>query len=314
MIRQAFVLGAGLGTRLRPLTDDVPKPLMPIFQKPLITFALDHLIAHGVERFVINTHHLAEQFADVFAGGAYRGHPVQLVHEPDLLETGGGIKNAQPLLGNEPFIVYSGDILTDLEVGKLIDEHERRGNDVTLALRQTSFAAGVVFEKGRILDITRGRATQPGNYDYANVSVWSPEIFARIPSKTKVSFIPILVEWIKQGGRIGGLILNEGEWFNIGSRAEYLEVHRTIARTGWKPAYISDPNWPLRVAKSAMIEPGARVTGCSVIGEKCRIESGAILDDTIVWTGAQIASRSDLSGCIVRTRKSVEGTYRNTDV
>src|SRR5207244_2955560 len=70
MITQAFVLGAGLGTRLRPLTDDLPKPLIPIFQKPLITFALDHLLSLGVESFIINTHHRPEKFADVFGRGA----------------------------------------------------------------------------------------------------------------------------------------------------------------------------------------------------------------------------------------------------
>lgn len=314
MIGQAFVLGAGLGTRLRPLTNDVPKPLMPIFQKPLITFALDHLIAAGVERFVINTHHLTGQIEAFFSAGAYRGHSVQLVHEPDLLETGGGIKNAQPLLGQDPFIVYSGDILTDIDIEKLVNEHVRRGNDVTMALRKTGFAAGVVLANGRVLDITRGSPAGPGRYDYANISVWNPDVFARIPAATKVSFIPILVEWIRQGGRIGGLVLDEGQWFNIGARAEYLEVHRTIARMQWKPAYLSDPEWPRSIAKSAVVESGARVTGCSVIGEKSRVESGALLHDTIVWAGAQIASRSDLAGCIVRTQERVEGTYRNTDI
>src|SRR5437588_4738695 len=96
-ITQAFVLGAGLGTRLRPLTDELPKPLVPIFQKPLITFALDHLIAAGVERFVINTHRLAECFDHLFSAREYRGRDVDLINEPVLLETGGGIKNAEHL-------------------------------------------------------------------------------------------------------------------------------------------------------------------------------------------------------------------------
>src|SRR5437016_7197196 len=106
-ITQAFVLAAGRGTRLRPLTDDLPKPLIPIFQKPLITFALDHLIAAGVESFVINTHHLPNEYRNYFVNDTYCGHHVRLLHEPVLLETGGGIKNAQSGLGAEPFIVYS---------------------------------------------------------------------------------------------------------------------------------------------------------------------------------------------------------------
>src|SRR5437016_2814081 len=143
MIKRAFVLGAGLGTRLRPLTDDFPKPLIPIFQKPLITFALDHLAAAGVESFVINTHHRPEKFEELFAHQSYEGHFVRLVYEPVLLETGGGIKNAQSLLGAEPFIVYSGDILTNLPLAPLIEEHFAKGNDVTLALRETGLATDI---------------------------------------------------------------------------------------------------------------------------------------------------------------------------
>lgn len=302
-------MGAGLGTRLRPLTDELPKPLMPIFQKPLITFALDHLMASGIQRFVINTHHLAGHFQALFGDGSYRGRPVQLVHEPDLLETGGGIKNAEPWLGAEPFIVYSGDILTDLKVETLVEEHARRGNDVTLALRRTGLAAGVLLENGRVVDI--GRA---GNFDYANVSVWNPSAFGKIPPAQKISFIPILVEWIRAGGRIGGMVLEEGHWFNIGARAEYLEVHRTIARTHWKPAYVSDEHWPVARANSAIIENGARIEGCTVIGEGCQVGADARLEDTIVWPGAQIASRSDLRSCIVRSRKAVEGIHSNADI
>ncbi|HEX8679878.1 MAG TPA: sugar phosphate nucleotidyltransferase, partial [Chthoniobacterales bacterium] len=112
-ITQAFVLGAGLGTRLRPLTNELPKPLVPIFQKPLITFALDHLRSIGVESFAINTHRIPETFANAFPDETYDSASVRLLHEPVLLETGGGIKNAESALRDEPFIVYSGDILTD---------------------------------------------------------------------------------------------------------------------------------------------------------------------------------------------------------
>src|ERR1700730_3297365 len=238
-ITQAFVLAAGLGTRLRPLTEDLPKPLIPIFQKPLITFALDHLIAAGVESFVINTHKLADQFAEPLGKENYARRRVTLVNEPDLLETGGGIKNAEPLLGNEPFITYSGDILTDLDLEALVREHFRARNDVTLALRETGLARGVAFRDGRVIDIG-AKFGHAGTHDFANISIWNPEIFPRIPPNEKISFIPVLNNWIAEGGRIGGVILNERKWFNIGSRDGYLEVHRTIAQDDWRPQNV----WP----------------------------------------------------------------------
>ncbi len=186
-ISTAFVLGAGLGTRLRPLTDLVPKPLLPIFGKPIVTFALDHLIAHGVERFVINSHHLAGQISRLFSPNAdermrvstgfYRGKEVQLIYEPTLLETGGGIRNAAGLIGDESFFVYSGDLLTDIDLGRLAGcaffERLRRdfgftndgfvGTDISF-----DFGSGLVVDVRQML-----KTGVAGGYDFANVSVWN---------------------------------------------------------------------------------------------------------------------------------------------
>jgi mannose-1-phosphate guanylyltransferase len=313
-ITQAFVLAAGRGTRLRPLTEDLPKPLIPIVQKPLITFALDHLIAAGVQSFVINTHRMPNLFREFFSGNAYEGHSVTLTHEPDLLETGGGIKNVEGILRKEPFIVYSGDILTDVALEPLITEHFRGGNDVTLGLRRnTGLGAGVVVHDSRIVEIST-KSDPKENFDYANISVWNPEIFARIPPKRKTSFIPILIDWINQGGTIGGLAVDDGNWFNIGSRKEYLDVHRAISNKHWRPAYVKTREWAEPVAKSAHVDPTAQLHGCSVVGPDCCVGAEAVLEDTILWPAAQIASKSQLHGCIVRSQKKVSGAYRNSDI
>ena len=313
-ITLAFVLAAGLGTRLRPLTDDLPKPLIPVFQKPLITFALDHLIESGVERFIVNTHRLPEAFEHFFPDNSYGGYPVKLVNEPVLLDTGGGIKNIQSLLGTKPFIVYSGDILTDIDLEPLIEEHFHAQNDVTLGLRRnTGLGAGVVARNGRIVAISN-ESNPIDNFDYANVSVWNSEVFRRIPSNQKISFIPIIAKWIGENGRIGGIALNDRKWFNIGSRTQYLGMHRTILREAWKPHWVKTRGWPERVAKSAIIDPSAQLRGCSVVGEHCRVGARAILEDTILWPDSEITSKSQLHGCIVRSQKKVSGIHRNIDI
>jgi NDP-sugar pyrophosphorylase family protein len=311
-ITQVFVLAAGLGTRLRPLTDDLPKPLIPIFQKPLITFALDHLIGAGVNKFVMNTHRLPELFHSFFESD-YTGRSVTLIHEPELLETGGGIKNAERYLGSEPFLTYSGDILTDVNLQSLIDEHFRRGNDVTLALRETGLASDVALRDHRVVDIANRYGTA-GNLDFANIAVWNSAVFQRIPPHKKISFVPIIADWIDNGGKIGGLVMNDGKWFNIGSRAQYLDVHRRILREDWKPYYVKVGDWPDRIAKSAVVDPSAKLRGCSVVGEHCRVGAEALLEDTILWPGAQIASQGQLQGCIVRSQKKVSGIHRDTDI
>lgn len=311
-IETAFVLGAGLGTRLRPLTDECPKPLVPIFDKPLITFALDHLIDVGVGGFVINTHHRASRFDDHFAGGFYRGRKVTLEHEPTLLGTGGGIKNVQPWLGEEPFLVYSGDLLTDIDLNVLIDTHFSEENDVTLALRETGFGSSIGVRNGRVMDIGN-RYGYGGGYDFANISLWNPAIFSRIPSGQELSFVPVLSDWIGEGGKIGGVVLNEREWFNIGSRREYLKVHRTIFETGWRPDYLAESSWPMMVSLEARIAPGARIEGCSAIGPGAEVGTGAVVRDSILWKDAKIASRSRLQGCIVREGRRVEGDWTDVD-
>jgi NDP-sugar pyrophosphorylase family protein len=311
-ISQAFVLGAGLGTRLRPLTDELPKPLVPIFQKPLITFALDHLIGAGIDRILINTHRLPETFGAAFPGNRYSGLDLTFVNEPVLLETGGGIKNIESQLGREPFITYSGDVLTDVPLQPLIDEHFSRGNDVTLALRETKLGSAIAFRDGRVVDIS-GRHGVPGNFDFANIAVWNSAIFDRIPPAQKISFIPILRDWIPEGGKIGGVVLDKGEWFNLGSRAEYFDVHRAI-QAGWQPSYIKERDWARPIHPSAAVDPTATLRGCSVVGKDCRVDAGARLEDTIVWPGSQIASNADLFGCIVRARKTATGTHRDIDI
>jgi NDP-sugar pyrophosphorylase family protein len=153
-----------------------------------------------------------------------------------------------------------------------------------------------------------------GNLDFANVAVWNPNVFRQIPPRQKISFIPIVADWIGKGGKIGGLVMNDGKWFNIGSRAGYLDVHRTILRENWMPHYIRTREWPERVAKSAIVDPSAQLRGCSVVGENCQVGAGAILEDTILWPGAQIASKSQLHGCIVRSQKKISGIHRDSDI
>ncbi|HST29748.1 MAG TPA: sugar phosphate nucleotidyltransferase [Chthoniobacterales bacterium] len=311
-IKQAFVLGAGLGTRLRPLTEELPKPLVPICQKPLITFAFDHLIDAGVQKFFVNTHRLPEKFAQAFPNNRYQETELHFVNEPVLLETGGGIKNIETRLGHDPFITYSGDVLTDVPLQPLIEEHFKRGNDVTLGLRQTGLSSAIAFRDGRVVDISN-RYGFPGEFDFANIAIWNRTVFERLPLAKKISFIPILGDWISQGGKIGGVVLDTGKWYNLGSRAEYFDVHRAILG-GWRLVYVRDLDWTAQIHPSAVVDSEATIRGCTVVGRDCRVGAGALVEDTILWPGSQIASNAELFGCIVRARKTVTGSHLNVDI
>jgi mannose-1-phosphate guanylyltransferase len=320
MIKKAFVLAAGLGTRLRPLTDQLPKPLIPVGHKPLMTFAFDHLIADaGVEEFIVNTHHLADAYQTVFPDGRYRSRPVRFRHEPVLLETGGGLKNIADLVGDETFLVYNGDVLTDLPLAPAIAAHRAVGNLVTLALRSGGGPRHIAWDAatGRITDIRNLLNTgQTGGYAFSCVYLVEPEFLKRIPAGEIISVIPIFLEMIRRGEPLGGVVIDEGEWRDLGSRGEYLRVHRDLLaeRPPVFPRYgAPDPGWRDWIHPSASIAPDARILGASVVGAGARIDAGAVIEDSILWPDAKIASRSALKDCIVRASQSAEGQATDKD-
>ncbi len=316
-ITQAFILGAGLGTRLRPLTDDLPKPLVPIFQKPLITFALDHLIETGVARFFVNTHHLPGRFTEVFSEPSYRDHPIEFFHEPDLLETAGGIANIAGAIKKEPLLVYNGDILTDLPIAPLIDTHFQAGNLVTLALRSGAGPKHIAFDSaaGRILDIRNQLGTgAPQEFVFSGIYIVDPAFVERLERGVKRSVIPHFIEMIRRGDKLGGVVIDQGHWSDVGNRAIYLEEHRLLLSREFPSYPVDDPEWRRAVHPTAIIDPTAQVRGCSVVSEHCRVGSGVILEDTILWPGAQIASRSHLSRCIVRSHRNAAGLHHDADL
>jgi len=313
-IRTAFVLGAGLGTRLKELTALRPKPLIPVCQKPLITFAFDHLIRCGIERLVINTHHCPEVYAEVFPEAIYRGVPLVFRHEPVLLETAGGIGNVADLLGDEPFLVCNGDILTDLPVDWLIARHLESGNEVTLALRSFGGPAHISLDldSDRIVDIRNmlgsGAAQE---YLFTGVYAVSPDFLRRIPRGEKVSVVPIFLEMIRAGAGLGGVVIDDGRWFDLGTREEYLNVHRSLKRdAGAFWAHETSPVW---VHPTARVASTAEVLGATVIGAGATVGEGARLRDCILWEGAKVEPESVLDNCIVTADRTVGGVHSGGD-
>ncbi|MDQ6765935.1 MAG: sugar phosphate nucleotidyltransferase [Verrucomicrobiota bacterium] len=316
-ITQAFVLGAGLGTRLRPLTEELPKPLVPIFQKPLISFALDHLIDAGCESFCVNTHHQPERFAEAFPENSYRGRRLTFRHEPVLLETGGGIANVGDLLGAEPFLVYNADILCDLPLAPLLEEHQRAKNTVTLALRSHGGPQHIAWERasGRVVDIRNLLGTgRPEEFVFTGIYAVEPEFQRWLEPGVKRSVIHAFLEMIRNGAKLGGAVIDDGYWWDVGTRAAYIELHRELPSLPFPRYPVTDPSWCDVVHATAMIGREVTLRGCSVVASHACIEDGAVLEDTIVWPRAQIAARSHLRNCIVRTNQKAEGHLRDVDI
>jgi mannose-1-phosphate guanylyltransferase len=305
-MNKAFVLGAGLGTRLRPLTDQLPKPLIPFFHRPLITRAFDHLRGAGIQEFIVNTHHLPERYAEAFPQAEYRGAPITFRHEPVLLETAGGIANIADLVGDAPFIVYNGDILTDLPLAPLLEAHARSQNLVTLVLRSHGASRHIAFDaaSGRVTDIRGKLGTgNSGTHQFTGIYAVSPQFLRHLtPGKIESVILPWL-EVMRQSGRIGGVVVDEGQWWDLGDRGSYLDAHKAFAGRGEDA-----------VSAEAKVDPGAKLQGLNVISAGARVDAGAILQDCILWEGARVAEGARLKRCIVRRGMIAEGEMDERDV
>lgn len=300
MIRKAFLPGAGLGTRLRPLTDLLPKPLVPLFHRPLIEWAMDSCVAAGITDFAINTHHLPEQWtygesedSSLIAGngifprkGSYRGQPVHLFHEPELLETGGGVKNIAAWAGSDSVLVHNGDIYSSIPLDRLIAAHESSDCPVTLALRSKGEATHIALNEtgDRVIDIRAKLGITDGTHVFSGIYCFDPELLDLIPPGQKIAVIPAFLELAKQG-RLGAIILDDGDWRDLGDKQAYLAAHRELALA---PA----------IHPEAVVHPSAIVES-SIVGPGAAIGGGASVRSSVIWPRATVREGEAVSDAIV---------------
>jgi MurNAc alpha-1-phosphate uridylyltransferase len=215
-----MILAAGRGERMRPLTDDMPKPLLEVGGKSLLRYQLENLAAAGVRHVVINLAWQGAKIPAAFGDGAHFGLRIHYSDEGDAaLETGGGICNALPLLGDDPFIVVSGDIWTAFPFD-------------TLKLKPGDIAHFVVvpnphFHAQGDFGLTNDRMTDSEpRYTYANIGVFTPEFFeGRKPEPFPLA--PQMHEWIRRGKVSGELF--EGPWENVGTPAQLEALDRKLS-------------------------------------------------------------------------------------
>jgi MurNAc alpha-1-phosphate uridylyltransferase len=230
MIDTAMILAAGRGERMRPITDTLPKPLVPVAGRSLLERSLDRLIAHGVRNIVVNVHHLGRQIADRI------GDRAQIVYEERLLETGGSVKNALPLLGAGPFFVLNGDGLWREKSGTILERLEMKWDaermDALLLLHPIHKVIGrEPADRGDYFIEPGGRARHRGiaslaPYVFASVSVCDARLFQNAPEGA----FSLLRLWnqAEEKGRLFA-VFNDGDWFHIGTPQALAEAERLLA-------------------------------------------------------------------------------------
>ena len=320
-VRTAFVLCAGWGKRLQPLTNQIPKPLVPICGIPLCEFALARIAAAGAERIVINTHRLADEFIRLFPEypqpSHFRGIPVLFRHEPVLLETAGGLKNVEDLLLPGPVLVHNGDILAELDLPALFAAHEKSGALCTLALRSSGGPLQVGFDQqtGLVTDIRGEIGSSAPRFLYTGVCVVDPALLPRIPSGEPLSFVPVWLDALRAGEKIAGVVLDDGIWRDIGNIEEYLRIHADLASGAVEIASPPEKSpWPQWRMPGARVDSTAKLNGWNWLGPDCEVSAGATVENSILWAGSKAEPGANVASSVVREGMLAAGEMHDTVV
>jgi aminoglycoside/choline kinase family phosphotransferase/choline kinase len=230
---RAIILAAGLGTRLRPVTEQLPKPLVPVADRSLLENVLLNLKEAGIEEVAVNTHHLPERMA-AFVEGLSDASQIQLFHEPEILGTGGALVNAREFLSeSDCFLLHNGDVLTDLDLSQLIAEHQQHLPLATMVLTAGHENKVLASSDGVILDILGkvGAEAQEGSrlLTYTGIAAISPRIFDYLPPEGPASLPAALIAAIRsEPGCVRALCPQELYWNDIGTLQRYLQANRDV--------------------------------------------------------------------------------------
>lgn len=237
----ALIFAAGLGSRLRPLTDHTPKPLIDVGGVPMLERVALRLISAGADRLIINTHHLGEQIVEYVAQRNSWGVEVCFSRETDqLLDTGGGLVHAAPLFRKSaPFFIHNADIVTDLPLEQMYHTHEKRGALATLAVMDRPTSRGLIFDRFGLLGKDgehshMARARFPHGelirLAFAGVHVVSPKIFSILDMKGAFSIWTPYLHAVAAGHRILPFRVDGSMWFDIGSHERLAEARAGLSK------------------------------------------------------------------------------------
>jgi mannose-1-phosphate guanylyltransferase len=316
---QAVILVGGEGTRLRPLTSTVPKPVVPLVDRPFISFMLEWLLRHGIDDVIMSCGFLATSVRNVLGDGSELGIRLRFVEEPDPRGTAGAVKFAEPML-EERFVMLNGDVLTDIDLTGQIAQHEATGAKATLALvpvaDPTAYGLVHLREDRSVQDFVEKPSPDAidTNLISAGAYVLEREILELVPADRNVSIEREVWPLLIGRGLYG--FPSASYWLDIGTPERYLQgtfdiiagnVASKVAERLGSDWLAVDPAAEVRgrVVPPAVLERGVRVAegahvgSLVVLGEDVRIGGGATVERSVILAGAEIGEGATLRECII---------------
>lgn len=322
MKMRAVVMAGGEGTRLRPLTVGWPKPMVPVANRPLLEHILALLRRHGIEDVLVTVCYQAEIIEDWFGDGSDYGVRLEYVREKTPLGTAGAVRELREKLGDEPFLVLSGDALTDCDLSAAIQAHREADAAATLILARVpnplEFGVVVTAEDGRIERFLEKPAWSEVLSDAVNTGMYvvEPRVLDRIePGQVCDWSSDVFPGLLADGEPLLGWIM-EGYWADVGSLRQYREANEDALRG--RILGVSCPVTPAQIDEKAHIEPpvclgrgvrvkaGAKIGPYTVLGDYVTVEEGAEVERSVVWESAYIGANACVSSAIVGTRATVK--------
>ncbi len=320
---KAMILAAGVGSRLDPLTRSLPKPMVPVINRPVIEHIVRLLKRHGFDDIVVNLHYLGDQIDAHFKKCKDLGVTLHFQYEDRLWGDAGSLKRCEQFF-DDTFIVIGGDDITDLDLSRLVRHHKEKRAlaSIALSLVDDPSEYGIVLmnERGRI---TRFMEKPKGETIFSNsantgVYVFEPEIFDLIPKGTTYGFghnlMPLLIEQKKP---LYGL-LTSAYWKDVGNLKTYEQCHvdamagrvqldmpyPQVKKYMWIGDNVQiDPTaeigYPVTIGDNCVIGPGAKVLENSVLGINCEVRAHATVDQSILWDNAVVEPDTMLVRCVV---------------
>ncbi len=294
---QAMILAAGFGTRLRPLSEQRPKPLFPVFDTPLLFFLIEQLLQAGCRKILVNCHYLAGQIT-----AALSSFPeVTVLREEKILGTGGALRQSLPLLDDEPLLVINSDIVQNFDLAALYQAHGRGGSPVSMVTHEyPRFANLGVDAAGRVRHIGRdAEGAHQCRLAFTGIHIIEPVVIERIPAEGFFGIIDLYRQLIAEETFPYSMCITDRYWRDIGTIRDYLAVHADIiARPFLFPGLGRRLNASGFISPTAIVRDSVEIRGWAVVGSGASIEEGVVLGRCVVWDHARVRAGSRLEDTV----------------
>lgn len=310
---KAMIMAAGLGSRLEPITLLMPKPLIPVMNRPLMDIILSQLSSIGVKDVISNTYYLADQIVNRYENNNL-GVNFNYIKETELSGTAGGVKKCQFFFDEgEDFIVLSGDVLTTADIRHGIEIHKKSGAVATIGVKQidhekvSHFGVVVTDENGYITEFQEKPPVEEAKSNLINTGIYifSYKIFDYIPENTFYDFAKNVFPKLLEKKQINTFEVSE-YWNDVGTISQYKQSMHDVFKGVCKieTSDIHRTSEGAYLCGNTIIPSSCKISGNSVIGNNCNIGEFVKLDNCIVLDNAEIVEGSELSDCIVLPEKS----------